>query len=202
MDLTLNKCKKAEITDARTKLTMKASVVSGGPDSLMLVVPKSFSFPPDKPVPVAFLHPVEGVVTCRCRLLPSGISSSPSVRIYRCEVLECLSMEQRREDLKMPLNVRARVTLARAKATVPATLCNISATGVYLVTELAARKGDRLTFDFTGTGEDIPLIAEVLRVEKRPDFGSPLCQGYGCRFVHLSPQYEAKLRSYIFKHKK
>ena len=114
-------------------------------------------------------------------------------------LLEKLSQEQRREDIKISHTVQVTVRLAGSDTYAPATVQNISAGGVYLTTSMPARKGNQLTFDFPQADGAIPLTAEVLRVELRPPQKGRLAYGYGCRFVRLSSRHEAQLRSYVFK---
>lgn len=111
-------------------------------------------------------------------------------------MLERLSQNQRREDIKIPLTAQVRITHPDSGLVTFANLCNISASGVYLVTTMAIRKGDALSFRLQTPDASIPLTAEILRAEARPDLGGI---GYGCRFVHLATQHETQLRAYIFQ---
>jgi c-di-GMP-binding flagellar brake protein YcgR len=119
------------------------------------------------------------------------------MRSYRCEVLEQLSQTQRREDLKISLSAKVEVSYNGGHW--PATIYNISASGVLLVSDLVAKSGEQLTFDFPKISPPISLVAEVLRVELRPARYGRVTYGYGCRFLNLTPQQESQLRSYIFQ---
>lgn len=188
-------CKKAEIPGGKGQPTIRAAVSTAPTGGLLISLPRDISFPTDAPIEVLFYDPVLGVARCRCRLsapVPSG-----ELRIFRCEVLETLSKHQRREDLKVTLHAPVDVTYN--DRTWPATIHNISASGVLLVTSLPVQKGDRLSFTFTRTEAPVSLTAQVLRVELRPPFKGRLAYGYGCRFVNLKPQAEAMLRSYVFQ---
>lgn len=197
MDLT--RCKKAELQDPATKRTVKADVTIGALDSLLITVPKSCVLSTDDPVTVTFLEPALGMVVCRCKLSSPLATADLKFCSYRCRILEELERNQRREDIKLTITVDVEIQLANTDTYAPATIYNISAGGVYLATSLAAQAGDRLTFNFNQAGPAIPLVAEVLRVENRLDRYGRLVKGYGCRFVRLSPRYEAQLRSFIFK---
>lgn len=188
-------CKKAEIPDPNGGRTLHAVVSNAPTGGLLLTLPRDIDLPLRAPIEVVFFDPIQGVVHCRCVLsapVPSG-----ELRSYRCEVLEQLSQNQRREDLKISLSNQVDVTLGGTHY--QATIYNISASGVLLVSDLVAKVGDRLSFDFTKAGPPIPLVAEVLRVELRAGRYSRANYGYGCRFVNLNAQYEAQLRSYIFQ---
>lgn len=191
-----SRCKKAELTDAASGQTFAAGVSIGPMDSLMVAAPVACKVETGKPIEIKFLDPTLGVVTCRCKLASPLLSSDKRFVVYRCQVLERLSQDQRREDIKIPLSTRVRLSSQSSGSDAPATLCNISASGVYLGTSLAAQKGDRLSFTLPAGNALIPLTAEVLRVESRSDLGGA---GYGCRFVHLSAQHENQLRAYIFQ---
>lgn len=193
---TFSRCKKAELTDPVSKRKITAGVSVGPMNSLMVAIPLSCKIDSREPIAIRFLDPTMGVVTCRCQLTSPLLTESKRILIYRCQVLEQLSQEQRREDIKIPLNVQVLATLSSSNSSAPASLRDISASGVYLGSSLSAKKGDRITFKLPIDGKVIPLTAEVLRLETRPELGG---FGYGCRFVHLSPQYESQLRAFIFK---
>lgn len=192
-------CKRAELQDPKTKTSIKAAVTIGALDSLLIVVPRDCVLPTNEPITITFLDPVLGVVVCSCKLTSPLVSDDYKFCSYRCQVLKQLKQDQRREDIKISLTAEVEIKLLGSDTYASAVVCNISAGGVYLTTNLAAQKGDRLAFDFKQTGDVIPLTAEVLRVENRPDRYGRMTKGYGCRFVRLSPRYEAQLRSYIFK---
>lgn len=189
-------CKKAELTDIATGRTVAAGVSTSPTGSLLIAVPLTCKVEVGKPVNVNFLDASRGVVACRCSLTAPLPTGDKRFIAYRCQVLEHLSQQQRREDIKVNLNVRLEVIMTSTGARASATVRNISASGVYLTTALAAKPKDCLSFEFRADGTPIPLVAEVLRVETVPEQGR---MGYGCRFVRLSPRYEAQLRSYVFK---
>lgn len=194
-----SQCKKADVLHPTEHRVIKAAVSIGPLESLLITVPRVPALPTGEPVQISFLDAVLGVVSCSCRLSAPLVSEDHKLCSYRCQVLEQLGQDQRREDIKISLTAEVTVKLLGSDTYASATIQNLSAGGVYLTASLAARKGSRLTFDFTQAGGVIPLTAEVLRVELRPAQGGRLTYGYGCRFVHLSPRYEAQLRSYVFK---
>lgn len=188
-------CKKAELPSTDGGAPIQAVVSNAPAGGLLLTLPRDVDLPLRTPIEVVFYDPLLGIARCLCSLsapLPAG-----EMRSYRCEVLEQLSQNQRREDLKISMSVKVEVSYNDGYW--PATIYNISASGVLLISDLVARVKDRLSFDFTKAGPVIPLVAEVLRVELRPSRYGRTTYGYGCRFVDLNPQYEAQLRSYIFQ---
>ena len=134
-------------------------------------------------------------------MLTSPLNVDRQNRSFRCQVLEIISRNQRRQDIKISLTSKVTVTLERPDRTLeaPATLYNISAGGVYLVTDLELKPGEQLSFYFHDAGGTIPLTAQVLRVETRPDRYSRPVVGYGCQFVDMANMYELQLRSFVFK---
>ena len=188
-------CKKAEIPAEKGRPAVRCTVGTISTGGLMLTLPRDFQTSSDVPIDVVFYDPLLGLTRCRCRLsapVPKGDTCT-----YRCEVLETLSKTQRREDLKVAVTVPIQVQFRDRLW--PATIANISAGGVLLVSSLPAHRGDLLTFQFNETGEPFPLTAQVLRVELRPTQNGRLTYGYGCRFVDLKPGHESPLRNYVFQ---
>lgn len=192
-----SRCKKAELADPVSGETVTAGVSIGPLDSLMVAIPSTCPIDPNIPIKIKFLDPALGVAVCRCRLTSPLTTGEKKFTVYRCTVLDLLSQTQRREDVKVPLEeIQVMVTLDSTGVTAPALLRDISASGVYLITALSARPGDQFTFVFRKTDVPVPLTAQVLRSELLPLLGGI---GYGCRFVKLSPGYEAQLRAYVFQ---
>lgn len=197
-------CKKAEIPDRETGASVAAEVGAGATGGLLVIVPRDLEYPLNTPMEIVFFDPILGMTDCRCTLSAPLIMDDHKRRSYRCTVIERLSQTQRREDIKVPLSAQVTVSLAGpgAPREAPATLCNISAGGVYILTQLQAKAGDRLSFRFTQTGAPLRLTAEVLRAEDRLDRYSRPIRGYGCRFVSLPPSHEAQLRSFVYREEK
>lgn len=195
-------CRKAEIHDTANNQVIPASVGHGVMDSLLITAPRDYT-PPD-PAQIVFYDPVKGLVTCKCRLTSPLVTDDRKHRSFRCEVLEQLAQDQRREDVKISTTVKVTVTLEAPDQTLeaPATIYNISAGGIYMVTNLDLQPGNQVFFYFHDAGGTIPLTAEVLRIETRPDRYSRPVKGYGCRFVDLAAMYELQLRGYVFKEAK
>lgn len=196
-------CKKAEIHDTANDCVIPVTVSTGAMNSLLITAPRDFKHTPSEPVEMVFYDPIQGLVTCRC-LLTSPLNVDRQHRSFRCQVLEILSRDQRRQDIKISLTAKVTITLERPDRTLeaPATLYNISAGGVYLVTDLELKPGDQLFFYFHDAGGTIPLTAEVLRIETRLDRYSRPVVGYGCKFVDMANMYDLQLRSYVFKEEK
>lgn len=176
-----------------------ASVKHSHTDSLSVIVPRSFNYLEKETVMMTFYDPDRGLLTCKCRLFAHE-NISPQMQSLRCEVLQRISQNQRRMDLKIPLDVTVYVhLLGRGGSETPADIVNISAGGVYLRSTMRAGVGDYLLFFFSETGESIPLTAEVLRVESVNAQAEPPVYGYGCKFVELNLRHEEQLRNFVFQ---
>lgn len=191
-------CKTAKLPDVRGGEPVQAAVTTAPTGGLLLSLPRNIEPPLRTPIDVVFYDPLQGIVHCRCSLSAPLVAGDRCS--YRCEVLEQLSREQRREDLKISLSLKVDVSYRDGHW--PSTILNISAGGVMLVSDLVAQPKDRLSFNFPKVSPPIPLTAEVLRVELYlPPYGRT-AYSYGCRFVDLNAQQESQLRGYIFQEEK
>ena len=201
------KCKKADILEKTGALICQCRVSVGRTGAVLLVIPRAATYKPNANYHVVFYDPVLGRVTCRCRLsaalpLPGGELCS-----LRCEILEQLAQDQRRQDVKIPLGMNIMLhaayqpgdSIRPSELGVPATIVNISAGGVYLRTSLLLAKGRRVWFDFAEAGENMTLSAQILRVENASLTNNKLLYGYGGKFVNMLSRHESALRSFIFQ---
>ena len=202
------KCKKGDIIEKTGALICQARVSVGHSGEVLLVIPRAASYKPNALYRVVFYDPVLGHVTCRCRLsasfpLPGGELSS-----LRCEILEQLNQEQRRQDVKVPLDMTVMLHAVyqpgdasrMPEAGVPSTIVNISAGGVYLRAPLMMDKGRRVWFDFQIDRENVTLSAQVLRRDNAAlSSNHQIHYGYGCKFINMLSKHEAALRSFIFQ---
>ena len=201
------RCKKADILEKNGELLCRARVNVGQSGDILMIVPTAAAYKPNSLYHVIFYDPVNGLVTCKCRLsapiaLPGGELCS-----LRCEVQEQLAQDQRRQDVKIPLGLNIMLHSAYQPGDpvrppelgVPATIVNISAGGVYLRTSLLLTKGRRVWFDFMEAGEKLTLSAQILRVEDASLSQNQILYGYGCKFVNMLSRHEAALRSFIFQ---
>ena len=93
-------CKKAEIFDAANERMVPAAVSTGAMDSLLITVSRDYVHKSGDPVEILFYDPIQGLVTCRC-MLTSPLNVDRQNRSFRCQVLEILSRDQRRQDIKI-----------------------------------------------------------------------------------------------------
>ena len=202
------KCKKGDIIEKSGALICQARVSVGHSGEILLLIPRAAAYKPNTLYRVVFYDPVLGRVTCRCRLSAAIPLPGAELCSLRCEVLEQLSQEQRRQDVKIPLDMTVMLhvvyqpgDVSRVPETgVPAVITNISAGGVYLRAPLMLDKGRRVWFDFQ-VGKDImTLSAQILRRENAVlSNNHQLHYGYGCKFINMLSKHEAALRSFIFQ---
>lgn len=201
--MNLENCKKAEVFDGE-ELICEASVTTGPMGSLMLNVPRTIQCR-DKAYLTKFYDPTLGVLTCRC-VFSSPLDLPENMCSVRCDILEKIEQVQRREDLKVPTDVRIMLHVERRPGDIyipmagwPATVKNISAGGVYFRTDLSLGAGREIEFEFSETGEKLHLMARILRVEDLTERPNQPMYGYGCKFVCLSARCENQLRNYVFR---
>ncbi len=202
------KCKKADIIEKTGALICQARVSVGHSGEVLLVIPRAAAYKPNSLYRVVFYDPVLGRVTCRCRLSASLPLPGGELCSLRCEILEQLNQEQRRQDVKIPLEMTVMLHVVYQpgdvsrvpESGVPAAIVNISAGGVYLRAPLTLDKGRRVWFDFQIGGETLTLSAQILRRENAAlSSNHQLHYGYGCKFINMLSKHEAALRSFIFQ---
>lgn len=200
----LEQCKRAELYKA-DQLLCEASVTTGPTGGILLNVPRSVEYGRDKPYVIKFYDSTLGVLTCRC-MLSSPMDLPGDMQSLRCDILEQLEQMQRRQDVKVPVNVHVMLHAERRPGDLyiplkgwPATVKNISAGGVYVATDLSLSAGREIEFEFLETGEKLELMARILRVEDLTEQPNQPMYGYGCKFVCLSVRSENQLRNYVFR---
>lgn len=202
----LENCLKAEIFDiVDNNLLCQARVSQGPMESILLEVPRSIDWVENALCRVIFYDPVLGRLTCRCSLSSPLILSVDQLSL-RCEIVERISQEQRRNDVKVPVGRKAllRIPHRPGDPLVPpegwsATIVNISAGGVCLRTDFPLEVGRTCSFIFSGMEEDIPLTAKVLWMADASTRPHQTLYAYGCQFVGLPSRYESQLRSFVFR---
>ncbi len=201
----LKNCKKAEIFGDDGGLLCEAPVSAGPMGGILLTVPRNLDISA-KAFRVLFYDPTLGMLTCRCAL-SSPLPLPDNKQSVRCDILERISQEQRREDVKIPVEARVMLHVTHIPgdsvhvpaAGWPAMVRNISAGGIYLCTDLVLTEGRRVRFDFRETGENLNLTAQILRVDDITERPSQPLYGYGCKFVNLPGRHENQLRNYVFQ---
>ena len=187
-------CKKADILDHESQLICTATV-HAGVGNILLSISSDCELPSQADYTLVFYHPVHGLITCRCALDAHTYAGKLA---YTVEVLERLSRNQRRADLKVSFEQDVHVRTFGGSEFSAETV-NLSAGGVCLRSVMRAFAGDRIFFSINNDQINLLLIAEILRVVPFDPTSHPPVFEYGCRFVELSPGDEEMLRSYVFQ---
>ena len=202
------RCKKADILEKSGELLCRARVNVGRSGDILMIIPTAAAYKPNSLYHVIFYDPVNGLVTCKCRLSAPVSMPGGDLCSLRCEVQDRLAARQRRQDVKVQVQINVMIHTAFQPGDAvrvpelgyPATIDNISAGGVYLRTALPLSVGRRVWFNLRQTGEELTLSAQVLRVENAVRHSTQgAAYGYGCKFVNLLSRQETLLRSFVFQ---
>ena len=174
-------------------------------DTITLVFPQEIQNGAWENVDIVFYDEQKGLVTYKnCRLKDYK---------YRGErlVAQCIlgtedSVIQRRNDLKIrqiiPISIQAVNSKTGEKISVDATIQDLSAGGIFFISEMLFEVGEKFSFLFRRSAEPLRLECEVLRRQPytgRGNYVPGTMMGYGCRFINMTDHKEASIRSYVFK---
>lgn len=199
----LKNCRKAEVYLA-DKLICEAEVFRDLNNEVWLSIPKDLSLNASE-YTILFFDSISGLLRCRCALsevqpLTDEWDSVP------CTILEVLDTQQRRQDLKIPLETTLELvcTYVPSFAThipqhIMATTRDISAGGIYFICDYRLPEDTVVQFQLHGASKPLLLAAKVLRFETLKDKRGNEQYGHGCIFIELRPQTEAVLRNFIFR---
>ncbi len=210
----LTECKQAVIYTTEDIFLCDAAVSHISEDSATLTVTKSNATLSLTEAHITFFDATKGLVTYSCELNGFKKSKRVSTNEYyftRCTAIEQLSVMQRRNDIKVPVNISVGLSGRTQKgylSNVPATIWNISAGGIFFTSHESFTVGDVVEFRFSTS--DLPSIAlqvEVLRIQEhkhlRKIIGSRADDkeliGCGCRFMRLPSRAESQIRNYVFR---
>lgn len=206
-------CKKASIYSLEHTFLCDASVSHVREDSAILTINGSAADFLTSEIYVTFYDGIKGLVTYFCELtdykeeMPAPDICYSSVH---CTVRDEISVLQRRNDVKIPVNIPVKVVMSSDPsrgAGIPAIIRNISAGGVFFICRRNLPKDMVVSFTLPlkKNAPALVLRVRILRVQDpgglRDIIGSEAdddqLQGYGCCFVHTSPTAEAQIRNYV-----
>lgn len=210
----LTECKQASIYTENDVYVCDAAVSHIEEDAAILTVNKLNTDTPLTQAHVTFFDSSKGLITYSCELseFKKSMRSGGAEHFFtRCTVIEQLSVMQRRNDIKVPVNIPVTLSAkvrGQSLSDVAATIWNISAGGIFFTSHQEFQKGD--TVDFHFFHPDLPsltLHVEILRIQEHHQLhkiiGSHVKDseliGYGCRFVHLPARAESQIRNYVFR---
>ena len=147
-----------------------------------------------------------GLLPCRC-LLSDPYDMTKEVVSFHCEVLEQGEQIQRRNDIKVPveINIAMRTegivggTLELGDGGYLGTMKDISAGGTYIVSKMWIEEGSHIDFTLEETRNPIELSVEVLRVVELTDEEGNKLYGHGCRFIGLTRAAESHVRNFVYQ---
>ncbi|MCI8561243.1 MAG: PilZ domain-containing protein [Dorea sp.] len=210
----LTECKQAVLYTVEDIFLCDAAVSHISEDSATLIVTKSNADLSLTEAHVTFFDSSKGLVTYSCELSEFKKSKRATNTEYyftRCTVHEQISVMQRRNDIKVPVNISVTLSAKTREGTlsnIEAKIWNISAGGIFFTSRQSFSPGDIASFHFSNP--DLPsltLQVEILRLqahrELRKIIGSEAkdteLTGYGCQFVHLPSRAESQIRNYVFR---
>lgn len=210
----LTECKQAALYTTEDIFLCDAAVSHIEENSAILTVTKSNADLSFTQAHITFFDSARGLVTYLCELSEFKKSKRVTSREYyftRCTAIEQLSVMQRRNDIKVPVNISVSLSgrfNGEVLSNIPATIWNISAGGVFFTSRQKLAVGDIANFYFSTP--DLPsttLQVEVLRVQEhrglRRIIGSQAedkeLLGYGCQFVRIPGSAESQIRNYVFR---
>lgn len=126
MSNALYHCKKAELHLPDGK-AIPAKVSIGPIGGLIVAAAEKPAYQLGTPIEISFFDPIMGVVTCMCSLTAPLVDEDRTEYSYRCEILQQLSQDQRREDIKVPLAATVTIKLEGVPAQRPRPPCATSA---------------------------------------------------------------------------
>lgn len=201
----LKKCRKAEVYDPSDTKLCVSEVFCDLSNQIWVSVSPDFPWEDYEYYNIIFFDPVAGLVRCQCTLGNPQETSEERLSLL-CNILEVLESQQRRQDLKIPLEIDLEISCIEKPAGTPdlpasftATTRNISAGGVYLICPIQLPEGAVIEFQLQGAAKPLFLTASILRSEKLPPKKNVPQYGHGCQYMEMKPKTEAALRNYIFR---
>lgn len=202
----IKRCKSASIYDRNKNLLCNVNVYLDDEDNLMLSVPGTFNPGLQDTYDIMFFDPVLGITPCVCELTQIE-PISEDMDAYACNILQKNEPIQRREDLKVPVNITIKMHVLDSPIggtidldnAVKAVMKDISAGGAFIVTDEAISSDKFLRFRFSGGRMPVLLTARILRVMDMTGKNAGGKYGYGCQFCNLTHNAETQIRGFVYK---
>ena len=110
-----------------------------------------------------------------------------------CTLVKGYESFQRQEDIRVKVQIASEFVMSDGKY-FSGTVRNISAGGLYMVTDQKMNSGQMFSFTYPFKAEPFRVNVRVLRVQEL--MGG---YGYGCKFEELSPGEEADVRNFVYQ---
>lgn len=130
-----------------------------------------------------------------------------SVVSFKCEVLEQGEQIQRRNDIKVPVEIDIAMrttgivggTIELFNGGYAGTMMDISAGGTFILSKMWIDEGSHIDFHFEETKIPVDLTVEVLRVVEKTDEEGNVRYGHGCRFIDMTRGKENQIRNFVYQ---
>lgn len=144
---------------------------------------------------VDFYDTQQGIMRALCELVIRKNTNKDMAEPWMADVsvLKVENVFQRQKDLRVRVNINISITTDKNQI-LSASVRNISAGGLFLVTSKAIDPGTKFTFNYNFGGILCKVNGMVLASRGVTTGGF----GYGCKFVNLLPETEAAIRKYVF----
>ena len=110
-----------------------------------------------------------------------------------CTLVKVYESFQRQKDIRVKVQIASEFVMSDGKY-FSGTVRNISAGGLYMVTDQKMNSGQMFSFTYPFKAEPFRVNVRVLRVQEL--MGG---YGYGCKFEELSPGEEADVRNFVYQ---
>lgn len=198
----LKTCRKAEIYDPSDTLLCVSEVFCDLSNKIWVSVAPDFPWEDFEYFNITFFDPVAGLVHSQCTLNSPQETSEERTSLL-CTVLEIQDSQQRRQDLKIPLEIDLEISCSQKPVGLPESISavtrNISAGGVYFICQYRLPEQTVVDFELKGASKPLVLSAVILRSEELPLQRNVPQYGHGCQYINLKPRTESALRNYIFR---
>ena len=111
-----------------------------------------------------------------------------------CTILKIYEVLQRQKDLRVDVHISLEFVRSDGKY-FTGTIQDISAGGMYVITAHKLDMEQKFSFIYTFKHEKRIVDVKVVRIK---EMGGGYGYGYGCRFIGLSPDTEADIRSFVY----
>ena len=110
-----------------------------------------------------------------------------------CTVLKVYEEFQRQKDVRVKVRIPSEFVLEDGSY-VTGVIQNISAGGLYLVTNRELKRGQQFIFVYRFRSDLCRVTARILRIQDLQGG-----YGYGCQFMDLAPNEEADIRNFVYQ---
>lgn len=205
----LTECGKASVYSLDGVYITEVRVVDAHKESLGLIFEEEDMDKVNTESIIVFYDGVQGLVTCKCSLsgrvkIDGTESGDINDAIYKvpCQINERISIEQRRNDLKVKVSFPVVLEIIDAKGEVthiPAKMKDISAGGIGLESAEAINDNQDFSFLFDTEIGCTRLKASILWGQRLTEEDEPPLYRYGGRFIDVTSYQESMVRKFTFQ---